>query len=203
MTEKEKMLSGALYNAGDLELVWERDRAKALCEKLNVLPSGDGPARERVLSQLFGHTGGNIVVNSVFWCDYGYNIRVGDNFYVNHNCVILDCMPVTFGDNVMIGPNCGFYTASHPMDAERRRAGWEYAAPITVGSDVWFGGGVTVLPGVTIGDGAVIGAGSVVTHDIPANVVAVGNPCRVLRPITERDRQYFRGNMPIDPALFK
>lgn len=122
MTEKEKMLSGALYNAGDLELVWERDRAKALCEKLNVLPSGDGPARERVLSQLFGHTGGNIVVNSVFWCDYGYNIRVGDNFYVNHNCVILDCMPVTFGDNVMIGPNCGFYTASHPMDAERRRA---------------------------------------------------------------------------------
>ena len=92
MTEKEKMLSGALYNAGDPELVWERDRAKALCEKLNVLPSGDGPARERVLSQLFGHTGGNIVVNSVFWCDYGYNIRVGDNFYVNHNCVILDCM---------------------------------------------------------------------------------------------------------------
>lgn len=187
MTEKEKMLSGALYNAGDPELVWERDRAKALCEKLNVLPSGDGPARERVLSQLFGHTGGNIVVNSVFWCDYGYNIRVGDDFYVNHNCVILDCMPVTFGDNVMIGPNCGFYTASHPMDAERRRAGWEYAAPITVGSDVWFGGGVTVLPGVTIGDGAVIGAGSVVTRNIPPHVLAAGNPCRPVRPITQED----------------
>ena len=151
MTEKEKMLSGALYNAGDLELVWERDRAKALCEKLNVLPSGDGPARERVLSQLFGHTGGNIVVNSVFWCDYGYNIRVGDNFYVNHNCVILDCMPVTFGDNVMIGPNCGFYTASHPMD------------------------------------GAVIGAGSVVTRNIPPHVLAAGNPCRPVRPITQED----------------
>ena len=184
MTEKEKMLSGALYNAGDPELVWERNRAKALCEKLNVLPSGDGPARERVLSQLFGHTGGNIVVNSVFWCDYGYNIRVGDDFYVNHNCVILDCMPVTFGDNVMIGPNCGFYTASHPMDAERRRAGWEYAAPITVGSDVWFGGGVTVLPGVTIGDGAVIGAGSVVTRNIPPHVLAAGNPCRPVRPLS-------------------
>ena len=111
------------------------------------------------------------MVNSVFWCDYGYNIRVGDNFYVNHNCVILDCMPVTFGDNVMIGPNCGFYTASHPMDAERRRAGWEYAAPITVGSDVWFGGGVTVLPGV----------------NIPPHVLAAGNPCRPVRPITQED----------------
>ena len=96
-------------------------------------------------------------------------------------------MPVTFGDNVMIGPNCGFYTASHPMDAERRRAGWEYAAPITVGSDVWFGGGVTVLPGVTIGDGAVIGAGSVVTRNIPPHVLAAGNPCRPVRPITQED----------------
>lgn len=188
MTEKEKMLSGALYNAGDPELVWERNRAKALCEKLNVLPSGDGPARERVLSQLFGHTGGNIVVNSVFWCDYGYNIRVGDNFYVNHNCVILDCMPVTFGDNVMIGPNCGFYTASHRWTRSGAGPGWEYAAPITVGSDVWFGGGVTVLPGVTIGDGAVIGAGSVVTRNIPPHVLAAGNPCHPVRPITPGGR---------------
>ena len=170
--------------------LWEmciRDRAKTLCEELNALPSGDRGARERVLSRLFGHAGGNIAVNSAFWCDYGYNIRVGDNFYVNHNCVILDCMPVTFGDNVMIGPNCGFYTASHPMDAERRRDGWEYAAPITVGSDVWFGGGVTVLPGVTIGEGAVIGAGSVVTRDIPPHVLAAGNPCRPVRPITQED----------------
>lgn len=186
MTEKEKMLSGALYNAGDLELVWERDRAKALCEKLNVLPSGDGPARERVLSQLFGHTGGNIVVNSVFWCDYGYNIRVGDDFMstIIASFGLYACHLWGQRDD---RPQLRLYTASHPMDAERRRAGWEYAAPITVGSDVWFGGGVTVLPGVTIGDGAVIGAGSVVTRNIPPHVLAAGNPCRPVRPITQED----------------
>ena len=192
MTEKEKMLSGALYNAGDPELVWERNRAKALCEKLNVLPSGDGPARERVLSQLFGHTGGNIVVNSVFWCDYGYNIVVGKNFYSNHNLIILDAARVTIGDNVFIAPNVGIYTAGHPLDLAQRAAGLEYAYPVAIGDDVWIGGGVSILPGVSIGCGTTVGAGSVVTRSLPARVVAAGNPCRVLRQITEDDRAHWR-----------
>ena len=125
-------------------------------------------------------------------CDFGYNIEVGENFYANHGCVILDCAKVTFGDNVFIAPNCGFYTAGHPIDSKRRNAGLEYAHPITVGNNVWFGGGVQVMPGVTIGNNVVIGSGSVVTKDIPDNVVAAGNPCKVLRAITEEDlkREY-------------
>lgn len=140
-----------------------------------------------LLRQLLGSTDGRFLIEPSFWCDYGYNIHLGKNFYANHNCVILDCAKVTFGDHVMVGPNCGFYTACHPIDPQQRREGVEFARPITVGNDVWFGGGCTVLPGVTIGDGCVIGAGSVVTRDIPDNCLAVGNPCRVIREITDRD----------------
>ena len=118
-----------------------------------------------------------------FYCDYGYNIEIGENFYSNHNLVILDPAKVIFGDNVFIGPNCGFYTASHPLEAEERNKGIEMAKPIKVGNNVWFGGNVTVLPGVTIGDNCVVGAGSVVVKDIPANSVAVGNPCKLIRTI--------------------
>ena len=135
-------------------------------------------------------------VNPPFYCDYGYNIFCGDDFFANHNCVMLDGAKITFGEHVYIAPNCCFATAGHPLDAGQRAAGLEFAREIRVGNNVWFGAGVTVLPGVTIGDNTVIGAGSIVNKDIPANVVAAGNPCRVLREITEQDRQFWeeRGN---------
>ena len=176
MTEREKMLSGALYASEDPELAAARIRARTLCGRLNQTPPEEREAQEEIIRRLFASVGENSTVNPVFWCDYGSNITAGDNFYVNYNCVILDCAPVTFGDNVFIAPNCGFYTAGHPLDAPTRNAGLEYARPITVGSDVWFGGNVVVLPGVTIGSGSVIGAGSVVTRDIPDNRVGPGLP---------------------------
>lgn len=188
MTEKEKMLAGKLYWAEEPSLVAERMRAKDLCLEFNNTPPSHTEEGRAILLKLLGKTGRNFAVMSPFWCDYGYNIEIGENFFANHNCVILDCAKVTFGDHVMVGPNCGFYTACHPIDPQQRREGVEFARPITVGNDVWFGGGCTVLPGVTIGDGCVIGAGSVVTRDIPANTVAAGNPCRVLRSISEADR---------------
>ena len=188
MTEREKAAQGLLYDANfDRELLEERARCKELCRTFNQLPFAAAEEQERVLRQIFGSVGAAPVVTAPFWCDYGYHITIGDQFYANHNCVILDPAPVTFGHRVFIGPNCCFSTAAHPLDARRRGQGLEYAKPIHVGNDVWFGANVTVLPGVTIGDGAVIGAGSVVTRDIPANVVAVGAPCRPLRPITEQD----------------
>ena len=188
MTEKEKMLRGMLYYADDSTLCADRVRAKELCHAYNQLRPSDAAGMRELLQRLLGETGETFCVTAPFWCDYGYNIHLGKNFYANHNCVILDCAKVTFGDHVMVGPNCGFYTACHPIDPQQRREGVEFARPITVGNDVWFGGSCTVLPGVTIGDGCVIGAGSVVTRDIPANTVAAGNPCRVLRSISEADR---------------
>jgi maltose O-acetyltransferase len=189
MTEKEKMTAQKLYDANyDEELIAERKRCKDLCWEYNRLMPSDTEAQEKLLKKILGKTRGSFCFTAPFWCDYGYNIEVGENFYANHNCVILDCARVVFGDNVFIGPDCGFYTAGHPIDAERRDQGLEYACPITVGDHVWIGGGVKVMPGVTIGSHSVIGGGSVVTKDIPPNVVAAGNPCRVLRPITETDR---------------
>lgn len=187
MTEKEKMLAGESYNGGDRELVNERITAKKICMEYNNLPYNDFEKKNRLLKRLLGLKGENTWIDPDFYCDYGYNIVIGDNFYANHNCVILDCAEVTFGDNVFIGPNCGFYTAGHPIDAETRNSGQEFAHPIKVGNNVWIGGNVCVMPGVSIGDNTVIGAGSVVTKDIPAGVVAVGNPCKVLRKITEKD----------------
>lgn len=177
MSEKEKMLSGVLYNAGESSLVEERRLAKQLCRDYNTTLNQD------IIRKLFGKTGQNFQIEPYFWCDYGYNIEIGENFYSNHNLVILDCAKVTFGENVFIGPNCGFYTAEHPLDVETRISGLEYAKPITVGNNVWFGGGVNVLSGVSIGDNVVIGAGSVVTKSIPANVIAAGNPCKVIRQL--------------------
>ena len=187
MTEREKMLSGALYASEDPELAAARIRARPLCGRLTQTPPEEREAQEEIIRRLFASVGENSTVNPVFWCDYGSNITAGDNFYVNYNCVILDCAPVTFGDNVFIAPNCGFYTAGHPLDAPTRNAGLEYARPITVGSDVWFGGNVVVLPGVTIGSGSVIGAGSVVTRDVPPGVLAAGNPCRVIRRLVPEE----------------
>ena len=184
MSEKEKMLSGQLYDANyDKELIDERMHCKCLCHKYNNLSPDNVEERKSVLKQLLGKTGENFLIEPDFICDYGYNIEIGENFYSNHNCVILDPAKVKFGDNVFIGPNCGFYTAGHPLDVKTRNAGIEYAYPITVGNNVWIGGNVCVMPGVTIGDNVVIGAGSGVTKDIPSNVVAVGNPCKVLNEL--------------------
>ena len=184
MTEKEKMLQGLIYDANyDPALIAERQECKELCRDYNDLRPKDMAGREALLRRILGVVKENILIEQPFYCDYGYNIKVGENFYSNFNLVILDEAAVTFGDNVFIAPNCGFYTAGHPIDAAERRKGLEYARPITVGNDVWIGAGVSVLPGVTIGDNCVIGAGSVVTRDIPSNSVAVGNPCRVVKTI--------------------
>ncbi len=188
MTEKEKRDNGLLYDANYNEaLTTELINCKDICFEYNNLKPSQAEKRTKILKSLFGKTKENLIIQSPFWCDYGYNIEVGENFYANHGCVILDGAKVTFGDNVFIAPNCGFYTAGHPIDVQRRNAGLEYAYPITVGNNVWIGGGVQVLPGVTIGNNVVIGSGSVVTHNIPDNVVAVGNPCRVIRDITNND----------------
>lgn len=189
MTEKEKMQQQMLYDANyDTELIRERQVAKDLCYQFNQLRPSDENNQQQILSQLLGKKSDNCCILAPFWCDYGYNIEVGKNFFANHNTVILDGAKVTFGDNVFIAPNCGFYTAGHPIDAERRNQGLEYAYPITVGDNVWIGAGVQVMPGVKIGSNVVIGGGSVVVKDIPDNVVAVGNPCHPIRPITEADK---------------
>lgn len=195
MTEKEKMKLGLLYDPGfDGDLAAERARCKDLCFDYNHLRPSQTEAQKAIIRKLLGKTGQHFCITAPFWCDYGYNIEVGENFYTNHNCVILDGAKVTFGDFVFIAPNCTFSTAGHPLDAEQRDMGLEYAYPITVGDHVWFGASVTVLPGVTIGSNTVIGAGSVVNRDIPSGVVAVGNPCRVLRPITEEDKKKYWRN---------
>lgn len=184
MTEKEKMLAGMIYDANyDPQLMAERLDCKELCRDYNELRPKNMQARTELLHRLLGEVKGNLLIEQPFVCDYGYNISVGKNFYSNHNLVILDCAKVSFGDNVFIAPNCGFYTAGHPLEASERNKGLEYAQPITVGDNVWFGANVSVLPGVTIGDNCVIGAGSVVNKDIPANSLAVGNPCKVIRTI--------------------
>lgn len=186
MTEKEKMLAGELYDANnDEELNAERLRCKDLCFELNATKPSDLARQQELLELIIGSFGKDCQITAPFWCDYGYNIHLGDRFYVNHNCVMLDAAPITFGTDVFIGPNCGFYTSGHPIEANVRNVGLEYARPITIGNSVWIGGGVRVMPGVTIGSNTVIGAGSVVTKDIPSGVVAAGNPCRVLREIDE------------------
>lgn len=176
MEEKEKMLKGELYFADCKELISERIEAKNLCFEFNNTPPSNLEKRNEIITKLFGKVGKKFNIEQNFWCDYGYNIEVGNNFYANHNLTILDVCKVTFGENVLIGPNCSFYTAGHPIDVETRNKGLEFGKPITIGNNVWFGGNVVVLPGVTIGDNCVIAAGSIVTKDIPANVVVAGNP---------------------------
>lgn len=190
MTEKEKMLKQMMYDANyDKDLIGERTKAKELCYDFNMLRPSETDKQIEILKKLLGKTKKTFCITAPFWCDYGYNIEVGENFYANHNLVILDGGKVTFGDNVFIAPNCGFYTAGHPIDFERRNQGLEYAYPITVGDNVWIGAGVSVMPGVTIGNNVVIGGGSVVVKDIPDNCVAVGNPCKVIRTISPDGKQ--------------
>lgn len=169
----------------------EIEKGKALCFQYNQLSPNDKDAQQVILQKLLGKMGKEVLVTPPFWCDYGYNITVGDYFYSNHNLIITDGAKVTFGDHVFIAPNCCFTTAEHALDPEMRKAGIEIAKPITIGNNVWIGAGSTILAGVTIGDNSVIGAGSVVKKSIPANVIAVGVPCKVLRPITEEDKHRY------------
>jgi maltose O-acetyltransferase len=192
ITEKQKMLAGLIYDANnDSDLIKERRECKERCYDYNQLRPSDREQQKMIIRELFGKTKNEFSITAPFWCDYGYNIEIGENFYANHNLVILDGAKVIFGDNVFIAPDCGFYTAGHPLDVERRNQGLEYAYPITVGDNVWFGGGVKVMPGVTIGNNVVIAAGSVVTRDIPDNVLAGGVPCKVIRAITEQDKNKY------------
>ena len=184
MSEKEKMLKGELYSPDkDEVLLNERLNSKLLCHKYNNLSPNKIEERCELIKQILGKTGEKFWIEQTFYCDYGYNIEIGENFYSNHNLVILDCAPVKFGKNVFIGPNCGFYTAEHPIDSETRNKGLEFAKPITVGNDVWIGGNVVVLAGVTIGNNVVIGAGSVVTKDVPNNCVIAGVPAKKIKDI--------------------
>ena len=186
MTEEEKMLAGELYDANyNKELFEKRIYAKELCKEFNDRNVRNLEEKKSILEKLFQKRIDTVLIEPNFYCDYGFNIHLGKNFYSNHNLVILDANKVEFGNNVFIGPNCGFYTSGHPLDYKTRNKGLEYAKPIKVGNNVWFGGNVCVLPGVTIGDNVVIGAGSVVNKDIPSNVIAVGNPCKVVKEILE------------------
>lgn len=183
-TEKEKAQNGELYDANnDPQLLMERDACKILCFEYNTLHPSKKEEREKLARKIIGITKGSFLIEQPFFCDYGYNIEIGENFFANHNCTILDGAKVSFGDNVFIAPGCGFYTAGHPFNVEQRNSGLEYALPIKIGNNVWIGAQSVILPGVSVGDNSVIGAGSVVTKDIPANVVAAGNPCRVLKSI--------------------
>lgn len=188
MTEREKMEKGFWYDANnDPELLEQRAEAEEMCYLLNQTPPRDGRRREEILEKLLPGRGKDTVILSPFYTDYGCNCRIGDNTFLNHNAYLMDGAPITMGTYCFIGPNCGMYTALHPLLASERNQGLEKARPITLGDNVWVGADVTILPGVTIGDNAVIGSKSVVTGDIPGGVVAVGNPCRVLRRITEQD----------------
>lgn len=184
------VVDGHLYDAAhDETLFHKRTEAKTLCFKFNQTTPDNLDQRNNLLQQILGKSGKNICIEQPFCCDYGSNITVGDNFYANHNLIILDCARVTIGNDVIVAPNVGIHTAGHPLDVDRRRRGLEFALPVTIGNNVWIGASVVILPGVSIGDNSVIGAGSVVTKDVPANVIAVGNPCKVLREIKDQDAE--------------
>ena len=181
-TEKEKMLAGELYDPLEPQLCRERDRCRDLCLLLNATRENQKEERQRLLAELFGKET-DAWIQPPFFCDYGTNIVLGTKVFFNFNCVVLDCAKVTIGNNVLFAPSVQIYTATHPISAAERRKWLESAKPITIGSDVWVGGGAIICPGVTIGDRSVIGAGSVVTRDIPSDVIAAGNPARVIREL--------------------
>jgi maltose O-acetyltransferase len=184
MSEREKMRAGELYDPMDAELVIARAHARDLCQALNATPETEQEERRRILRELFGAGGDSVWMQPPFFCDYGSNIELGERVFFNFNCVVLDVCPVRIGSFTLFGPAVQIYTPMHPMNAALRRQR-EFGKPVEIGSDVWIGGGAIILPGVRIGSRAVIGAGSVVTRDIPEAVLAAGNPCRVIREITE------------------
>lgn len=193
MTEKERMLAGLLYVYQEPELQADFQNCKRITELYNSTTSQQEQYRELLLRELFEKVGKNIKIQPPLHCDYGCHISVGDNFFANYECIFLDVCKVSIGDNVMFGPRVSVYAAGHPIDAGVRASGLEFGKPITIGSNVWVGGNSVINPGVTIGDNVVIGSGSVVVKDIPPNVVAAGNPCRVLRQITDEDKRYWEG----------
>ncbi|WP_199118241.1 sugar O-acetyltransferase [Pedobacter sp. ASV28] len=198
LSEKEKMLTGKAYQAGDNELAQDRLKAREIVFEFNNLPPKQIKQRKQLIKKLFGKTETMFYLEPPFRCDYGYNIEIGDHFYANFNLTILDCAKVSIGKHAFIGPNVAIYTAGHPLHPHLRNQEYEWAQPISIGDHVWLGGNVVINPGVNIGNNVVIGSGSVVTKDIPANVFAAGNPCKVIRPITEADKDYYYKNFTLE-----
>lgn len=183
MTEKEKMIKGEMYFANDEVLVKERLKARRLFNEFNNTSEVELEKRTEILKMLFGNVAKNIYIEPSFKCDYGYNITVGDNFFANYDCVMLDVCPITIGNNVMLAPGVHIYTATHPLDPIERSSGYEYGKPVKIGNNVWLGGRSVVCPGVTIGNNVVVAAGAVVTKDVPDNVVVGGNPAKIIKNI--------------------
>ncbi|MFB9841845.1 sugar O-acetyltransferase [Mucilaginibacter ginsenosidivorans] len=198
MNQKERMLAELPYKAWMDGLAEEQIETKRKIYDYNLCRPDESGKIDKSIREILGKAGKNVMILAPFHCDYGKHIEVGDNFMANYNCVILDVAKVTIGDNVLFGPNVSLLTAGHPVHHESRNSGYEYGIGITIGNNVWIGGQTVVNPGVTIGDNTVIGSGSVVTKDIPANVVAVGNPCKVMRVITEADHEYYYKNRKFD-----
>lgn len=184
-TEKEKMIAGEMYDPMDKQLAEARVRTRLLIKALNDSSEDDTAGRRSILSQLVPNAAPDLWLQPPFYCDYGYNMKVGERVFFNFNCIVLDVAPVTIGSRTMFGPNVQVYTATHPVNHVERSSGKEYAKPISIGEDVWIGGSAVICPGVTIGDRTIIGAGSVVTKNIPADVLAAGNPCKVIRHLSD------------------
>lgn len=197
MTEWERMQKGLVYNDFDQDLFNKRVEAKKLFKAYNKTEDEEIDLRNKIMKQLFKNVGENVWIEPDFRCEFGKNITIGDNVYINFGCIILDCSEVTIGSHTLLGPNIGLYAANHSTDATERINGGCYGKPIHIGNNVWLGGDVKVLQGVTIGDNTIIGAGSIVTKDIPDNVIAVGNPCKVIRKITEEDKTDYLERMGI------
>lgn len=192
MTEKEKMLLGMYYKASDKDLTEERNTARSLAAEYNSTAPSELERREDILKKLFKKCGRNIYIEPPFYCDYGSNIALGDNVYINFDCIILDVCNVSIGNNVFFAPRVSIFAAAHPIDADIRNSLLEFGNPVNIGNSVWIGGNTVINPGVSIGDGSIIGSGSVVTKDIPPNVIACGNPCRVIRQISDEDKTVCR-----------
>lgn len=198
MNQKERMQAGLPYKAWMDGLTEERLCNKKKIFEYNHCPPDETERLDALIRDILGKAGARIHIEAPFHCDYGRNIEIGDNFFANYNCVILDVGKVLIGDNVQFAPNVALYTAGHPLHPDSRNSGYEYGIGITIGDNVWLGGNVVVNPGVWIGNNAVIGSGSVVTRDVPDNVLAAGNPCRIIREITEDDRKYYFRNFKFD-----
>lgn len=198
MNQKDRMLAGLPYKAWLDGLSEERMENKLKIYEYNLLSPNEKEKMNKLIKDILGKTDDNVFIEQPFHCDYGKNIEVGNNFFANYNCTILDVGKVIIGNNVQFAPNVSLYTAGHPIHPDSRNSGYEYGIGITIGNNVWLGGNVVVNPGVNIGNNVVIGSGSVVTKDIPDNVIAVGNPCKVIREITEEDRKYYYKNYEFD-----